>query len=89
MAHSISRRRSVLFPAPEGPERITTLPEDAFAISFHVLDHLADALDRRFDFNHLASDLDVVGLRADRVRLARHLLGKEIELPPGALRLGS
>ena len=39
-----------------------------------------------FDLDHLSRDLHVAGLRSDGVGLAVHLLGEEVELPPGTLR---
>ena len=46
---------------------------------FDVLDHFANSLDDGFDLHHVAGDIGVVGLGADRVGFAKQLLGQEIQ----------
>src|SRR5262249_38304805 len=53
--------------------------------SFHVLHLLAQALDLVLHHHHRVGDLDVVGLGADGVGLAVHLLEQEVELAPRQL----
>src|SRR4051794_36902151 len=39
---------------------------------FDILDHFTDLLDRTLDLDDVVTDLHVIRLRADRIRLAKH-----------------
>ena len=64
--------------AVAGSRRATAIPSSSR--SLHILDQFPDFFQKTFDFNHVTADLDVVGLGADRVHLAAHLLDDELEL---------
>ncbi len=68
------------FPAPEGAEMTKRIPR-RFMLSLGILHLLADTLQFRFGGDDLAGDLRGIGLRADGVALAEHLLGEEVESP--------
>src|SRR5271163_2577282 len=53
----------------------------SFRISLDVLHLLAELLDLRSQFKPLRREADVIGLGAEGARLARKLLGEEIEPP--------
>src|SRR5579871_2124267 len=79
----ISMRVSVVFPAPEGEERIRIIPRRrAPIISLDVLNLLAELLDLSLEFKPLGREAHVVRLRAERIGLPAELLRQEIEPPP-------
>src|SRR5688572_27398516 len=85
MSISFSRRLEiVLLPTPEGPTSTMSNPCCLVGRSirqlFHVLHLLFQPIDRAFDLDDMPGDLRVVRLRRDRVGLAKHLLGDEVEL---------
>src|SRR6516225_4812020 len=80
----ISIRVSVVFPAPDGEDRIRIMPRRLAAIapiSLDVLDLLAELLDLRPEFKPLRRQAHIVRLGAKGARLARQLLGEKIEPP--------
>src|SRR3954466_16326781 len=79
MASSCSRTRSmsVVFPAPEGPETMNSVPSGWKLLD--ILDLLADALHLGFQFDHEHSNVRGPRLRAHRIDLADHLLREEVE----------
>src|SRR5205814_3713736 len=87
---------SVVLPVPEGAETMKSrprpraesrgLPRAESRGLFNVLHLLAHLLELRLRVDDQFRDAETVGLRADRVHLAVHLLQEEIELP--AARLG-
>src|SRR5258708_4818064 len=79
---AISFFATVDFPTPEGPEMTSRVP------LLNVLHLLFDLLQLGFHVDGRRGDLAVVGLRRDRVRLAAHLLGQEVETPPELPFLG-
>ena len=54
-------------------------------LSLHVLDLFLDPVDPGLDLDDGPADGAVVALRADGVRLAKHLLGNEVARPAGRL----
>src|SRR5262249_25935115 len=80
-------RMSVDLPLPLGPETMITAPGVIAPPLLDVLHQLANLLQRPLDLDDVPRDVDVAGLRADGVGLAEHLLGEELQLAAGALRL--
>ena len=81
-----SRRVTVDFPAPLGPEMMIRRGGVDSAIIhapltglFQVLDQFTHPLDRTFDLDHDRRYLGVSGFRTDRVGLSEHLLDDEIQ----------
>src|SRR4051794_25791776 len=74
---------SVVFPAPDGPETMNSVPSGWKLLD--ILDLLADALDLGLQFYDEAADGRGARLRAHGVDLAEHLLREEIELLAGRL----
>src|SRR3954447_140172 len=85
MGASWSRTRliSVVFPAPEGPDTMNSVPSGWKLLD--ILDLLADPLDLGFQFYNEAAEHRRARLRAHGVDLAQHLLGEEVELLAGRL----
>src|ERR1051325_4549101 len=80
-----TRLISVVFPAPEGPETMNSVPSGWKLLDILYL--LADPLDLGFQFYNDGSERRGARLRAHGVDLAHHLLRQEIELlPPRVLR---
>src|SRR4051794_9593561 len=92
------RETRVLLPLPEGPETTTRRPgrlvqcergpiatPRGLAGSLNVLDQFPDLLQLPLDLDDAPADLDVVGLRADGIGLAAHLLDDELQLAAGAV----
>src|SRR6185436_6045627 len=63
----------VLFPTPEGPEITSNVP------LLNVFDLLFNLLELRLHLHRRGRDFPIVRLRGDRVGLAPHLLGHEVE----------
>src|SRR5262245_31690432 len=85
----MSASTKVLFPAPDGPETMKTIPwrsnvksapmRDSTE-SLDVLHLLSQALDFAFGLDHEPCDLELVHLRADGVDLAMGLLQQKLDL---------
>src|ERR1051325_1146855 len=75
-----TRLISVVFPAPEGPETMNSVPSGWKLLDILYL--LADPLDLGFQFYNDGSERRGARLRAHRVDLAHHLLRQKIELLP-------
>src|SRR3954447_5650396 len=71
---------SVVFPAPEGPETMKSVPSGWKLLDILYL--LADPLDLGFQFYNDGPQRRRAGLRAHGVDLAQHLLRQEVELLP-------
>src|ERR1044071_10294630 len=84
---SCSRTRliSVVFPAPEGPETMNSVPSGWKLLD--ILHLFADPLDLGFQFYNDGSQRRGARLRAHRVDLAHHLLREEVELLPRGVLL--
>src|SRR5512139_3134607 len=80
----MTRSTTVVLPAPEGAETTNSCPRLALFDILHLLPHL---LELRLDADDRLGDAEAVGLGADRVDLAVHLLEEEVQFP--AARLGS
>src|SRR5216683_5308231 len=76
----------VVFPAPEGPEMMNKVPSGWKLLD--ILHLFAYPLDLGLQFYNEGADAHGARLRADRVDLAQHLLGKEVELLAGGLAGG-
>src|SRR4051794_27975246 len=74
------------FPLPLGPD---TMIKGARAPtgSLDILHQLANLLQRALDLDNMPGDLDIAGLRPDRVGFPEHLLSQKLELAPRALGL--
>src|SRR5688572_3683071 len=93
-----SRSTSVVFPVPDGAETMNNWPRREAATGplpaapsawpglFDILDLLAHLLEFGLGVDDQLRDAETVGLRADGVDLAVHLLQQEIELAPARLR---
>src|SRR5205823_361738 len=84
----VPRARAGIRPARSGTEsraRWSPAPAVPHSRSLHVLHLLAQALQFFLDHHHRVRDLDVVGLRADGIALAVHLLEQEVQLAPREL----
>src|SRR5437879_10610459 len=87
---SSSAREMVLLPTPDGPQRTINSPCCLLATwfirrSFDVLHLFFEPIDRPLDLHDVSGDRRVVRLAGDRVRLAEHLLGDEVQLPARVL----
>src|SRR5215213_4847910 len=69
---------SVVFPAPDGPETMNSVPSEWKLLDILYL--FADALELRFQFYDKRPDGRRARLRTHGVDLAEHLLGEEVEL---------
>src|SRR6266536_6127394 len=88
---------SVVFPAPEGDDRMSrrksSIPTraryaplgGADRLSLDILHLLPHSLDFCLEFNDRVGDREVLRFGSNRIYLARHLLQKEIEAPPYGL----
>src|SRR5262249_50955607 len=77
---------SVVFPAPEGDDRMRRRKSSApRSGSLDILHLLAHPLDLRLHLDHRVRDGAVLRFRADSMDLARRLLQKEIEPPADRL----
>src|SRR5262245_9598524 len=74
-----SRSTSVVFPVPEGADTINNSPRLPTGL-FDILHLLAHALELRLGIDDELRDAHTVGLGADGVDLAVHLLQQEIQL---------
>src|ERR1700682_5928964 len=81
-----TRLMSVVFPAPDGPETMNSVPSGWKLLD--ILNLLADALDLGFQLDHEHSNVRGSRLRAYRVDLPDHLLGEKVELLPGRFLAG-
>src|SRR5260370_19676831 len=75
---------SVVFPAPDGDDRMSKRKSSSFDI-LHLLSH---PLDFGLEFYHKVHGPKVLRLGSNRIYLARHLLQKEIEPPSHGLVVG-
>ncbi len=57
--------------------RVDSRPPPGPIASFNILNHLADPFDGGLDFDHRPGDFPVIGLGANRIGLAQHLLSQE------------
>src|SRR5947199_2580219 len=69
---------SVVFPAPDGPETMNSVPSGWKLLD--ILDLLADPLDLGFQFYNEGPQRRGARLRAHRNHLAQHFLRQEIEV---------
>src|SRR3954468_1538650 len=77
---SRTRLMRVVFPAPDGPETINSVPSGWKLLD--ILDLLADPLDLGFQFYTEGAQRSRARLRAHRVHFAQHFLRQEIEFLP-------
>src|SRR5207248_6843555 len=80
---SRTRLMSVVFPAPDGPETMNSVPSGWKLLD--ILNLLADALDFGLQFYDERPNRRRTRLRAHGVDLAQHLLREEVELLAGGL----
>src|SRR5437764_1323877 len=82
-----SRSTSVVLPVPDGAETMNSSPRGraASVALLDILDLLAHLLELRLGRDDEFRNPQAVGLRADRVDLAVHLLEQEIELASARL----
>ena len=89
---SINRRASVVFPAPDGDDRIyrsprratgpTALPSLRVDVSLNVLHLLAELIDNALKTKARARNIDGIGLRAKGVGFPVEFLREKIEFAP-------
>src|SRR5512134_63542 len=82
-----SRSTRVVLPVPEGAETINSRPPALSAVEglFDILDLLAHSLELRLGVDDEFRDAEAIGLGADGVDLAVHLLQQKIQLAAARL----
>jgi len=73
-------------PRHGGPKMFKAVVKKPIIFLDHVHDLFFDPVDVTFDVHHELGDRSVVGLGADRVRLAEQFLGKKLQRPTRVLR---
>src|SRR5688572_3854223 len=82
-----SRSTRVVLPVPDGAETMNSSPPALSAVEglFDILDLLAHPLELRLGVDDELRDAEAVGLGADGVDLAVHLLQQKVQLAPARL----
>src|SRR5688572_25865833 len=82
-----SRSTSVVLPVPDGAETMNSSPLALSAVEglFDILNLLAHPLELRLGVDDEFRHAQAVGLGADRINLAVHLLQQKVQLAPARL----